>query len=421
MFLDATLRRNPQLIDAAIELHRSGRIEPNTFVIDVDQVVENARAVGEAAARHGIVLQVMTKQQGRNPFAALAAVRGGIGGAVAVDLPEARVLQLHGVPIWHLGHLVQVPAVDTAEAIEMKPSVITVFSEEAARRTGEAAIAAGTRQAVLLRVWKPGDFLHPGQEGGFRLDELRAAAERIVRLRGIQVVGVTSFPCLLWNDELRAIRPAGNLESVQEAARILREELGLELSQVNVPGVTCAASIPTIAAAGGTHGEPGSAIAGHTPLHAVSDEPEVPGMVYVSEIASIDRERAYCFGGGFYPRSRLRSGLVATDSDRHVVPAPQLPGDVIDYYGHLDIAGVPAPAVGDTAVFAFRSQVFVGRCQVAAVGGIASGRPEVLGIADQHGNVLGQDHLPLGSAAAAARVSEAWSAYTDAAALVGLR
>ena len=40
MFLDATLRRNGALVDCAIELHRSGRIEPNTFVLDVDQLVD---------------------------------------------------------------------------------------------------------------------------------------------------------------------------------------------------------------------------------------------------------------------------------------------------------------------------------------------------------------------------------------------
>jgi len=56
-------------------------------------------------------------------------------------------------------------------------------------------------------------------------------------------------------------------------------------------------------------------------------------------------------------------------------------------------------------VFAFRSQVFVGRCQVAAVAGLASDSPRVVGICDQHGNVLGEDQLPVGTERARAIVA----------------
>jgi hypothetical protein len=73
-----------------------------------------------------------------------------------------------------------------------------------------------------------------------------------------------------------------------------------------------------------------------------------------------------------------------------------LPAEVIDYYGWLTLDGGRAPDVGDPVVFAFRSQVFVGRCQVAAVAGLASGAPRLLAVCDQHGNVLGQDQLPVG-------------------------
>jgi predicted amino acid racemase len=412
MFLDATLARNAGLVDAAIELHRSGRIRPNTFVVDIDRVADNAAAIAAAGRSTGLTLQAMTKQQGRDPFVALAARLGGIGGAVAVDVPEARVLHLHGIPIWHVGHLVQVAAADTDDVLAMEPRAVTVFSEEAARRTGEGAIRLGRVQDVLLRVWRPGDYLHPGQEGGFRLDELGPAAERIVRLPGVRVAGVTSFPCFLWQADEALVRPTGNLESVREAARLLRDDLGLELSQVNMPGVNCAATLPLVAAAGGTHAEPGSALAGQTPLHAVSPaEPEIPAMVYVSEVASVEADRAYCFGGGFYARSRIRRALVAGSHGRALVTAPQLPPEAIDYYGPLDTSAIDRPAVGDSVVFAFRSQIFVGRCQVAAVAGIGRGSPEVLGICDQHGNLLGEDQLPVGSGDAARLVGEVWASY----------
>jgi predicted amino acid racemase len=411
VFLRATLQRNLALIETAAGLHRSGEIGPNTFVIDIDRVLQNAQLISTSAGELGIRLHAMTKQQGRNPFLALAAMAGGIPDAVTVDVAEARVMHLHGSPLGHVGHLVQVPERDTDEVVGMGPSAVTVFSVEAARRTGEAAARLGRMQDVLLRVWKPGDFIYPGQEGGFRTDQAVAAARRIGELPGVRISGVTSFPCLLWDDEAGEVRETGNLASVVDVAKALRDELGAELTEINAPGVTAAGTLTMIARQGATHGEPGSSLTAHTPLHAAAQEPETPGMVYVSEIASVDGDLARCFGGGFYARSRLReAAIVDRSGELRVVPAVPLPPEVIDYYGTLE-TGRLAPAVGDSVVFAFRSQVFVGRCQVAAVGGIATGRPEVLGICDQHGNLLGTNQLPVGAGAARELVADRWGNY----------
>lgn len=414
MFLRATLQRNLALVETAAGLHRSRDIGPNTFVIDIDRVVENARLISETAASLNLRLHAMTKQQGRNPFLAMAAIAGGIPDAVTVDAAEARVMNLHGIPLGHVGHLVQLPARDTDEIVGMGPGAVTVFSVEAARRTGAAAVRQGRTQDTLLRVWKPGDFIYPGQEGGFRTDEAIEAARRIAALPGVRIAGVTSFPCLLWDEEAGEVRETGNLASVVDVAQALRGELGAELTEINAPGVTAAGTLATLARHGATHGEPGSSLTAHTPLHAAGDQPETPGMVYVSEVASVDGELTRCFGGGFYARSRLReAAIVDRSGDLRVVPARPLPAEVIDYYGTLETSGA-APEVGDSVVFAFRSQVFVGRCQVAAVGGIASGRPELLGIFDQHGNLLGRDQLPVAANAARDAVAGRWAGYLRA-------
>ena len=260
MFLEATMRRNPQLVDAAVELHRNELISPNTFLIDIDRVIANAGIIQARAAELGVGLHMMTKQQGRNPFLALAARHAGISTAVAVDMSEARILHRHGIPLGHVGHLVQVPARETAEALAMQPQAITVFSMAAAQRISQAAAGTGQVQDILLRVWKPGDFVHPGQEGGFRLGEVEAAAKRISDLPGIRIAGVTSFPCLLWDEDSQAVRPTGNLASATEAADLLRSNLGIDVTQVNTPGVTSATTLQLIADAGATHGEPGSAL-----------------------------------------------------------------------------------------------------------------------------------------------------------------
>ena len=403
MFLETTLARNPELVETAIALIRDQRIEPNTFVIDLDRVADNARLIADEAARLGLSLHFMTKQQGRNPFLAAAARAAGIPDAVAVDVPEARLLNGHGIEIGHVGHLVQVPARDTGDVVAMRPGAVTVFSVEAARRVSEAALEVERVQDVLLRVWKPGDFLYPGQEGGFRVDQMVGAARQIMALPGVRIAGVTSFPCLYW--ESGALVETGNLDSIHQGAAILRDDLDLELREINAPGVTCVSTLPRIAARGATHGEPGSSLSGHTPLHADGSQPEMPAMVYASEIASVGDSRAYCFGGGFYARSRVKAGVVASRDGQRVLEAPALPPEVIDYYGWLELGGGRAPDIGDPVVFAFRSQVFVGRCQVAAVAGLASDSPRVVGICDQHGNVLGEDQLPVGTERARAIVA----------------
>src|SRR5438094_10166394 len=109
MFLATTLLRNPALIRAAVALHQGRHVPPNTFLVDLEALRDNAHLLADAARRHGLRLYGMTKQFGRNPLLARAMLAGGIPSAVAVDWDEAHTLTRFGVPIGHLGHLVQVP------------------------------------------------------------------------------------------------------------------------------------------------------------------------------------------------------------------------------------------------------------------------------------------------------------------------
>ena len=70
MFIDALKRQNPALISAAIALWQQGKIAPDSWVIDVDQVIENGKRLLDVAGQHGISLYLMTKQVGRNPWLA---------------------------------------------------------------------------------------------------------------------------------------------------------------------------------------------------------------------------------------------------------------------------------------------------------------------------------------------------------------
>src|SRR5690606_19618451 len=109
MFLDATLRQNRKLIDASIELHQQGLISPNTYVVDLDTVRNNAVALAREAKKKNIELYFMTKQIGRNDLLSKAIVEAGIEKAVAVDPWGAKTHHRQGIKIGHVGHLVQIP------------------------------------------------------------------------------------------------------------------------------------------------------------------------------------------------------------------------------------------------------------------------------------------------------------------------
>jgi predicted amino acid racemase len=116
-------------------------------------------------------------------------------------------------------------------------------------------------------------------------------------------------------------------------------------------------------------------------------------MVYVSEVSHLLPDgRPVVFGGGFYPRARVRSALVLSSDHREdsvrldVEPAS---AESIDYYRTLVAPERDgAVRVGDTAVFSFRTQIFVTRSHVAVLSGLRAGAPKLAGIFDSLGREL---------------------------------
>jgi predicted amino acid racemase len=169
------------------------------------------------------------------------------------------------------------------------------------------------------------------------------------------------------------------MRTLTEAVRILG---GAE--QVNAPGHTSLAVLPLLRDAGATHGEPGHALTGTTPLAAQRDVGEEPAICYLSEVSHRDGDRLSVFGSGFYARGHCRGGLLVHGDDRRLLAIDPLPADAIDYYRHLRSDGGPA-AVGDAVVFAFRFQAFTSRALVATVEGLSAGTPRLAGIHDSNG------------------------------------
>ena len=388
MFLDTVLARNPELAEAAAGLHDEGTVPPDTYVVDRDAVEANAQLLAEEAQRLGLTLWFVVKQLGRNPELIRAVARH-LPKFAAIDAPEARALHAAGADAGNIGHLVQVPRRALPEMLAWRPEAVTVFDAANARAVSEEALRLGLVQDILVRIAGDPDSVYPGQEGGVPLEELDAFAAEAEGLPGVRIAGVTGFPCVLCDPETGTPRPTATFTLLRDARTKLasRGHSGLKLS---APSATCTASLPLLARLGATHGEPGHALTGTTPLHALDPhQPERPAYVYVTEVAhTLSDGRPALHGGGFYPRAGMKDALLYRTGLRlHV---QEMPAENIDYYRLLS---APAPGraevrAGDTAVLAFRTQIFVTRSNVAVVSGLSSGTPKLTGLYDPLGRAL---------------------------------
>lgn len=388
MFLQALEKQNPALIDAAYLLWQQGKIVPDSYVIDVDQLLENARLLVAQAQRFGIKLYIMGKQFGRNPLLYRRLLEAGCDGIVAVDYKEVRQLYRHSLPVAHLGHLVQPPTAMLPEIIRQQPQVITVYSLEKIVQIATEAVKQQRTQSLLLKVYQIGDLLYSGQESGFHLDELPGLLAKITPLSGVRVVGVTHFPCLLFDTERQRTQPTVNLATLVSAKAILQQQ-GITVEQLNAPSASSYSTLPLLAQHGVTHAEPGHAFTGTLPANQQGTEPEKVAILYLSEISHHFNQNSYCFGGGYYRRGNLKQALIIDQEQRHYADILPLEASSIDYC--LGLAG--EAKVGSAVIMSFRTQIFVTRSDVVLVQGIQSQQPRVLGIYNSQGDRLaGEEH-----------------------------
>lgn len=384
MFVDQMLEKNKKLLETAFALQQGGQIMPDSYVIDMDTLLDNARKILDEAKKQNIKLYFMLKQLGRNPYIAEKLVEMGYEGAVVVDFKEAKIMMDAGIPIGNVGHLVQVPNAMLSEIVAYHPEVMTIYSLDKAAQIQKAAKELEVSQGILLRVYNENDMIYQGQTAGFLLRDLPEIAKTIMdEYPNIEIKGVTSFPCYLYDEEAGDIRPTYNLNTVKEAVEIL-QKLGIEAEIVNTPSATCVRTLHMMAELGGNCGEPGHGMTGTTPMHAVQGMEETPCVVYVSEISHNFDGNAYCYGGGYYRRSHMKSVLVGKElksaKKLDVIP-PSL--ESIDYY-----LGISEECeIGDAAIMAFRFQIFVTRSDVVLIQGIQKGHPEITGIYDSMGRV----------------------------------
>lgn len=408
-FLNRTVERNPDLVRAAVRLHRSGRLPPNTFVLDLDTIAANAELIKAEAERLDLSVYFMTKQLGRAPAVTRAITGDGRARTVAVDIQDVKALHENGVPVGHCGNVTQISNAELDYVLgRVRPDVMSVFSVEKAAAVSSAAARAGVEQNLLLRVRHDHDLVPAGTAGGLLLDELDDAVRAIQSLPNVHIAGVSTWPALTYAS---ATEPqiAPNFKTMLQAIEYL-ERAGIAVRQVNAPGNTCAGVLASLKDAGATHVEPGSALTGHTTFHLSGElSPEQPALVYLSEVSHLVGSDVWFFGGGLFlddpPVPELqdfgsrRQALVGDDPDTILEGRTRFLGRSgsasgtfggIDYYGTADPGDLKV-RVGDTVVMGFRTQAFVTRANVAVVRDCGSDNPVLVGLFDVQGRPLDPD------------------------------
>ncbi len=383
MFIEALKKQNPKLIEVAKDLWQQGAILPDTYVIDIDQVLDNGRRLLQVAQQYSIELYLMTKQIGRNAWLTKKLIELGYPGVVAVDFREAYSLSQHGIPLCHIGHLVQIPTHLIETLLKHNPHIITVFSLEKAQAISDIAEKLGRVQPIMLKVFDKRDITFPCQEAGVLFNELDTVVDALQRMPGIKLSGLTHFPCLSWDPRYQTTLPTTNLLTLIRARNRLTQ-LGITLSQINAPAASSCNTIPLLAKYGATHLEPGHALTGTIPANISGQEPERIAMVYLSEISHHFDGNSYCYGGGYYKRGNMKNALIF--SEQAISPKKvrilRLGESCIDY--HLPLSGIHA--IGSPVLMCFRPQIFITRSDVALVSGIQSGSAKIEGIYDSQGN-----------------------------------
>ncbi len=379
MFLKKTINTRPKLVKCAKELHESGKIIPDTYILDVDVIIQNAKSQLEASKRNGIDLFFMLKQLGRNPYIGKILQDLGYAGAVVVDYKEALLMIENNIHIGNVGHLVQTPKNVLEKIVLSKPEFFTVFSIEIMDEINEICKKHKIKQKIMLKVIDlEKDFLYEGQYGGFELKNLENNFKKFKSYKNLDICGLTAFPCILKDSKTGKFGETQNVLTIKKAKTTL-EKNGFNIKFMNMPSATSNYSMELLKELGATHGEPGHSLTGTTPHHNDILTEEQVAMIYVTEVShSLDGD-SYCYGGGHYRRSHVDKALIEGCLYKVIPPSDES----IDYYFKVKGEHV----YGQTVVMNFRTQIFVTRSNVALVTGIENENPQIIDIYDSQGNL----------------------------------
>lgn len=376
LFLKRLLDTNKSFVDASLDLYKKGLILPDSYCIDVDMFLENAKNILNEAKKYNINLFYMLKQVGRNPYLAKKLEDLGYKGAVCVDFKEVEVMMKNNLKLCNIGHLVQIPKNMLSRVIEYGVEIITVYSYDMIKEISNIALSLNKTQDIMLRILDENSEIYPGQEAGFSVNEVKELIPKLKDLKGVKLNGITSFPCFLYSPDEKCIKETNNLFSVLEVNEFLKNQ-NLYVKHINLPSVSTVENIKKIYSYGGTDAEPGHALTGTTPLN-IDSGIEIPAYLYISEISHVFKNNSYFYGGGYYPRGHMKHGYI----DNKIVNVNNFNATNIDYY--LSLEG--KYNIFDPIILCFRTQMFVTRSDIVLIEGIHSNNIHIVGIYNTQGD-----------------------------------
>lgn len=402
MYLAHVLKNDPQLLETALTLHQNEKIPPNTWVIDLDMIVENARALAAEAKKLGLTTYLMSKQHNRNPYITLLALSQGLNKLVAVDATCTLHAKRYNIPLGHAGHLNQIPRKFILPVLQQKPDVITIYNFEHAKWINDAAKSLGIVQNLLIRVSTKGDIFFDGQEGGFDESEIDALAILIRQLTNVKLIGVTSFPCIKYNETIDDKNEiTHNMKTIIRVAEKLKK-LGFDITQINAPANTSCVNMHILKEHGATHVEPGNGLLGTTPNHAFQpDLPEKTAFCYVTEVSHFFNKHAYAYGGAVFHTAYSNNinaliGSTWNEAKENRIEYFHEVVQNIDYHMQFKPKAGQKCEIGDTALLVYRTQMHMTRAYIAPVSGISGKRPLKLHyLFDNACTALDQDFMPV--------------------------
>ena len=93
------------------------------------------------------------------------------------------------------------------------------------------------------------------------MEELESTLDYLSGLGSLRFAGLTTFPCLLFNNASSSVEKTHNLKTLSAAA-VRLQNLGLKDFEVNAPGTTSGEILPLLAEEGVTQVEPGHGLTG---------------------------------------------------------------------------------------------------------------------------------------------------------------
>ena len=230
-------------------------------------------------------------------------MRGGIDRSVAVDMACARATHRAGMKVGHLGHL---HAGCRAPRPMPRPSLPPGLLDRVQRRQGGRSGRRRQRGWLRAEPARP----HPAPRATPSIAAMRAVstpatslavadAARRARRRTLRRHHHLPGAAVRPRDAARSC-PTPNLATLDQRRRGAGEGRPHrhrdQCPRHHLLGPACRLW-PRPAP---RRCEPGNGLHGTTALHAVEDLPELPAVLYLTEVSHLSGGKAYCFGGGFY-------------------------------------------------------------------------------------------------------------------------